>query len=176
VHSKYDRQCTFKHYIEVHSLNRLKPNDPLMGCAVRDLNRPHFLTSPFGVANMCRIWKGFVCRCILDSYGFACGRSRKCQGCFLVWEFLPLLPAIPRNCLILEHSTLLFIVHTGAECRLNKAEYQQWTMKPALIDRLKGFQWRTVKQTYRSNQHTKTGDSHENLHLQLQKGSQVCLM
>jgi len=59
---------------------------------------------------------------------------------------------------------------------LNKAEYQQWTMKPALIDRLKGFQWRTVKRTYGSNQCTKTGDIHENRRLQLQKGSHVCLL
>ena len=49
-------------------------------------------------------------------------------------------PRYPHLVLILEHSTLLFMVCTGAECRLDKAEYQQWTMKPALTDRLKGFQ------------------------------------
>ena len=65
------------------------------------------------------------------------------------------------NFRILEYSTLLYIVRNGAECRLNKAEYQQWTMKPALIDCLKSFQWRTVKRTYGSNQCTKTGDIHK---------------
>ena len=134
-----------------HSLciNRLKLNNPLMGRAVRDLNWPHVLTPPYGVTNMCQIWKDFVRRCILDSYGFACDRSPKYQGCFLVWEFLPLLPAIPWSCLDFyimcqlcynfrtQHPSV--IVRTGAECRLNKAEYQQWTMKPALIDHLKGF-------------------------------------
>jgi len=88
------------------------------------------------------------------------------------YTFMPCVSCV----LILEHSHLLFIVHTGAACRLDKAECQQWSMKPALIDRLKGFLWRTVKQIYRSNQCTKTGDIHENRSFQLQKGSQMCLL
>jgi len=78
--------------------------------------------------------------------------------------------------LILEHSQLLFIICTGAACRLDKAKYEQWSLKPALIDRLKSFRWRTLKRTYGSNQCTKTGDIHENRSFRLQKGSQVCLL
>jgi len=65
-------------------INHLKPNDPLMGCAVRYLNRPHVLTSPYEVANMCRIWKNFVHTSILHSYGVAHGRSPKGEGYFMV--------------------------------------------------------------------------------------------
>ena len=50
-------------YIQYAQFNCLKPNDPLVGRAVRYLNLPHVLTSPYGVANMYRIWKDFVHLC-----------------------------------------------------------------------------------------------------------------
>ena len=57
--------------IFTHSINPLKPNDPLMSHTVRYLNWPHVLTSPYGVANICGILKDFVHSYILDSYAVA---------------------------------------------------------------------------------------------------------
>ena len=50
-------------YFYKYFFNRLKPNDPVMGRAVTYSNLPHVLTSPYWVANMCRIWKDFVHLC-----------------------------------------------------------------------------------------------------------------
>ena len=86
---------------------------------------------------------------------FALGRSPKCQGFFFCVRassppshYPPKLPILYAMCQLSSNFRTLHpsvIFRTGAECRLDKAEYQQWTMKPALIDCLRGFQWRTIK-------------------------------
>jgi len=147
--------------------------------------RPHSRTSPYGVANMCQIRKDFfsllylVQPWILYMVGhlgvkaFFGVRTSSPPS-----HYPPKLPILYAMCQLSSNFRTLHpsvFICTGTECRLDKAEYQQWTMKLALIDRLKGFQWRTVKRTYGSNQCTKTGDIHENRSFRQQKGSQVCL-
>jgi hypothetical protein len=125
------------------------------------------------------------CSCILYNHGFCTVGHLSVKAFFVLRTSSPpscyptKLPMLYAMCHLSSNFRTLHpsvFVCTGAECRLDKAEYQQWAMKLALIDCLKDFQWHTVKQPYGSNQCTKTGDIHENQSFRLQKGSQVCLL
>lgn len=138
-------QLAFRSPYQIENpFNRPKLNDILKGRAAWALHPAALSNVPLRGRQYVSNLEGFFRRSILYSHGYLRVVGHACQG-FFFFPSYPLRPAetsyILRCQLVSNFTSLHHSVYCSRWRRVvwKKTDYQQWTMKPVLFNRLKIF-------------------------------------